>query len=410
MKIRKLALKNYKVFDELILDFTDKTGATNNQIIIAGLNGSGKSTILELLKDILSGNALPNVNRNFEIDIEFDFSELKWFNAFLAALKKDSKIYDCIDHDKELLKQQIFRIKYAHADSPKTNVVLFKELMNIFRTLQTERKQKSIVVYRYSHDKVKSKKTKKVDDMVQEVSFGTHKTEMKDLILQPINQQIFKRRNLPPQEVIENEITSINKIFSNLTINSKFVDIDSEELIFQSSNKQRVKFDDLSSGEKLIYFMGFYLNKLNINSSMIIVDEPEDSLHPTWQRQIIRFYANIGENNQIILATHSPHVIASAPAENVYLLKLNNNRITVSQPNYTQGHSIPYVLSEIMETDYRDTLINETIEQYINLIKTGKQDSSEAKKLKVEIDKLDPNSEERIRIDMAERRNKLLRR
>jgi len=48
MKIRKLNIKNYKLFDNLELDFTDENGHTLDTIVLAGVNGSGKSTLLTL--------------------------------------------------------------------------------------------------------------------------------------------------------------------------------------------------------------------------------------------------------------------------------------------------------------------------------------------------------------------------
>jgi len=45
MKIRKLHIKNYKLFDNLELDFTDENGHTLDTIVLAGVNGSGKTRI-----------------------------------------------------------------------------------------------------------------------------------------------------------------------------------------------------------------------------------------------------------------------------------------------------------------------------------------------------------------------------
>jgi len=54
MKIRKLQLTGYKVFDELELDFTDLEGNTLDTVVLAGVNGSGKTSILDLLEAIFS--------------------------------------------------------------------------------------------------------------------------------------------------------------------------------------------------------------------------------------------------------------------------------------------------------------------------------------------------------------------
>jgi predicted ATP-binding protein involved in virulence len=54
MKIRKLQLTGYKVFDELELDFTDLEGNTLDTVVLAGVNGCGKTSILDLLQAIFS--------------------------------------------------------------------------------------------------------------------------------------------------------------------------------------------------------------------------------------------------------------------------------------------------------------------------------------------------------------------
>jgi len=54
MKIRKLQLEGYKVFDTLELDFTDLEGNTLDTVVLAGVNGSGKTSLLDLLEAIFS--------------------------------------------------------------------------------------------------------------------------------------------------------------------------------------------------------------------------------------------------------------------------------------------------------------------------------------------------------------------
>jgi DNA repair exonuclease SbcCD ATPase subunit len=49
MKIRKIQIKNYKMFNDVTLDFTDTNGETLETIVIAGLNGAGKTSLLQLL-------------------------------------------------------------------------------------------------------------------------------------------------------------------------------------------------------------------------------------------------------------------------------------------------------------------------------------------------------------------------
>ncbi|MFK7906590.1 MAG: AAA family ATPase, partial [Chitinophagales bacterium] len=82
MKIRKLKIKNYKVFDDVEFDFTDKDGNTLDTIVLAGMNGSGKTTVLELIRSIFDLSFFypefhPNMKleEGCEICIEYDFSK-----------------------------------------------------------------------------------------------------------------------------------------------------------------------------------------------------------------------------------------------------------------------------------------------------------------------------------------------
>ena len=58
MKIRKLHIKNYKVFNDLELDFTDANGKTLDTIVLAGINGCGKTTILEIIRKMFDDTSL----------------------------------------------------------------------------------------------------------------------------------------------------------------------------------------------------------------------------------------------------------------------------------------------------------------------------------------------------------------
>ena len=133
----------------------------------------------------------------------------------------------------------------------------------------------------------------------------------------------------------------------------------------------------------------------------------EDSLHPTWQQKVLKLYQNIGENNQLIVATHSPHIIGSSDAEEVFLLEIDENQVEAVHPKYTKGHSIDYIL-EVMGANPRDTTVISTVEAYLALIRKGQHQTEKGLKLKSEIDalNLDPSSEEMRRLDLSIKRFK----
>jgi ABC-type branched-subunit amino acid transport system ATPase component len=71
-----------------------------------------------------------------------------------------------------------------------------------------------------------------------------------------------------------------------------------------------------ASGEQVIIE---YLARLTypspMNHSIVLIDEPEIHLHPGWVRQLYRALPKIGVDNQYIITTHSTELYAAAAAD-----------------------------------------------------------------------------------------------
>lgn len=66
---------------------------------------------------------------------------------------------------------------------------------------------------------------------------------------------------------------------------------------------------------------------------LLLIDEAENHLHPTWQKRVIPGVREIFPNLQIIAATHSPFVLASVPDARAYVCQYDSatRRTTVSE-------------------------------------------------------------------------------
>lgn len=96
--------------------------------------------------------------------------------------------------------------------------------------------------------------------------------------------------------------------------------------IFINGRSKHITINELSDGEKQLYGRVVSLMILNPENSIILIDEPEIALHPSWQQKIMDIYSKIGKNNQIIAVTHSPHILAMTPIENmIFLTKVEVN-------------------------------------------------------------------------------------
>lgn len=91
-----------------------------------------------------------------------------------------------------------------------------------------------------------------------------------------------------------------------------FYDNKTSDLSFYLDGNKNESFiwRSLSSGEKqlLIQFMEVLLQEGR--SVIFIADEPELSLHVIWQEKLLKALRTLNENAQLIVATHSPDIVA----------------------------------------------------------------------------------------------------
>ncbi|WP_276508242.1 AAA family ATPase [Yersinia kristensenii] len=95
----------------------------------------------------------------------------------------------------------------------------------------------------------------------------------------------------------------------------------------------------VSSGEaSYLSTLAFILSNLD-ERDIIVVDEPENSLHPRWQKKYTSNIFDILEylNAKLVLATHSPMIVIGAVEESnsLNLMKAKNNEITYVNSNET---------------------------------------------------------------------------
>lgn len=73
--------------------------------------------------------------------------------------------------------------------------------------------------------------------------------------------------------------------------------------------KEAFPIDQLSSGEKQLIILLTEALLQKRNSTIFLADEPELSLHISWQRKILPSLNALNPNAQIIVATHSPEIV-----------------------------------------------------------------------------------------------------
>ncbi|MDD7529895.1 MAG: AAA family ATPase [Prevotellaceae bacterium] len=88
------------------------------------------------------------------------------------------------------------------------------------------------------------------------------------------------------------------------------------EILFSHIGEQLVPYQ-LSSGEKQILIIMLTVLVEDNVPHVLFMDEPEVSLHIDWQKQLIDLILSLNPNIQIILTTHSPAVIMNGWLDSV---------------------------------------------------------------------------------------------
>ena len=101
----------------------------------------------------------------------------------------------------------------------------------------------------------------------------------------------------------------------NVKINEK------NELKIYKKNNDFISLLKLSSGEKqMLIILAEALLQEN-KSSIYIADEPELSLHISWQESLVRNILHLNKNVQLIFATHSPDIVSNYTENLIHLEK-----------------------------------------------------------------------------------------
>ena len=364
MKIEKIHIKNVKGIKDLELSLK-KNNKILDVIVLAGVNGSGKTTILESIENFFN-----NENVNYD---EPEKSNVN-LDIFLEEFEKYSSY-------------NLKRVKFLntfHYKKSDNNTSSQNQTINNFESLAK-------IIYVPAENNFENVETKSTT-LLRKYQFINI---INSNVIRDIPSYIATRRNylatieedLTMKEVTNKVINEINGIFDILELDVKLKGFSKDEKtlpIFENSAGEEFDINDLSSGEKQLFLRTLSIKMLEPNNSIILIDEPELSLHPKWQQRIIEVYKKIGENNQIIVATHSPHILGSVSNENIFILYRNENgkieAKTGDELYSSYGQPVDRVLKDIMGLkSVRTPKIDRDIQELRKLVDEDKYNTEEFK-------------------------------
>lgn len=302
VKIKRIIFKNHPILKDLIIDCCDKNGQPVDTIILAGENGCGKTTILSEL----SFHSGRKVHRSSHF--EYTFIEY--------------------DNDDEVIEQCIYSDTSVNLGSASVGMISGSAL-DIKRPFLYTDPNFAKTIHQLLVD------VSAMDDTL--IAKAAKENPNKSLSEMNIDLNMDRFTN------------AFQMIFDDLRFKEVRRHTTSEdeyfEIIFQK-NGTDITIENLSSGEKQIVYRGAFMlkDKNAMQGALVLLDEPETSLHPRWQKKILDYYKQIFTNqngvqtSQIFVATHSPFIVHNENRQNekVIVLKRDENGdiVVCDKPEY----------------------------------------------------------------------------
>lgn len=103
----------------------------------------------------------------------------------------------------------------------------------------------------------------------------------------------------------------------------KEIEIKSKDnsLVFRMDEGTIIELPQLSSGEKQLLIILFTVFLMENEPFLLLMDEPEISLHIEWQQQLIDVIYGINPNSQLIIATHSPSIFGDGWGDKLFFME-----------------------------------------------------------------------------------------
>lgn len=110
-------------------------------------------------------------------------------------------------------------------------------------------------------------------------------------------------------ETLYKKISLYKRVVTSKVLSEKTIDFSENGLTVTNINKKELRdLHKLSSGEQNLLILYYNLIFRSNSKTILLIDEPENSLHVAWQERMLDDYIEMSETTgcQIVMATHSP--------------------------------------------------------------------------------------------------------
>lgn len=407
MKLKRLTIYNYKNLEDITVSFTEDNTPV---YVFIGKNGSGKSNLLEAISGIFANlfDSKLKIDVTYAIEYEINSRTVYIENKDKFVCKVDDEERNLIYlNNNSLLPSRLISV-YSGEESRMWEKFYFPYYENYIKSIidgnvksselrlmyinkyywnialltlllsELQYNERFIrddlnignvneVVFLFNHENIKKNREPRLKLFLDQIR-GKNRYSIEEL------RNIMKGTestdsSYPNDELSINELEVFNKLMMAF-MPKNFKTIENIKIVFND----RLTVEDLSEGEKKRLLIKLVLGVLSDENSLILFDEPDAFLHPSWQKSLITYIKENGENKAVIITTHSPNVISDVSNRNVLIMA--NGKVYPSI-HKTLGRDVNSIQSEVMDTPVRNEQAAESIKIIYDLIHRGDLDAAE---------------------------------
>lgn len=330
MKVQRLFLRNVRNIKSLDLDFRDPfTNRPLSRIVLAGANGSGKSTILESVFALL------------QFAEGYGQGTTYTYGPFEGPAKEAELLFELESGDGS----DVLSVMYGRRDSfvgePEVAEQATVGGMPVNPAAGRLLLSPSDIASsrpRFAHISETAKNASaRESDAIGSVLYFSHErflpsVQQGELAFEPKTYQ-WAYRYSPNNEwkgSIESYLFSLNyldledrdrklsarrftqttELVNSILESKRIARVEKGRVVIETAKGETHSINDLSSGEKQLTLLLIEILRRIVPGSVILIDEPEISLHMAWQRGLVAALDKIIKqyDAQVIMATHSVEI------------------------------------------------------------------------------------------------------
>lgn len=395
MTIKELQIKNFRCYENI------KIKLNPNYTVLVGINGAGKTTVLDAISvalggyiSVFDGIGAYGINKN---DCHYKMYEMG------STIERQHQFPVEIYSEGTFNKKNISWMRTLNGEKGRTTNTGAKQITEYASKIQDEIKKGSkevilpVIAYygtgrlwmqkRDKNLKETKENFSRLNGYVDCLDSASNEKMMLKWFEKMTYLELQEGKKIPELEVVRQALSQSYKTLDETIKTAEFnfkVKSGEIEVTIKRENGMvenlplRILSDGIKSTLSMIADIAYRMailnpqlldNILKKTSGVVLIDEIDMHLHPSWQSKIIKILTETFSKVQFIFTTHSPSVLSNVPNKNILIL---DNFEIYPLENMTYGKDIEAILREVMRTEVRPKEVVEKLKLFNDMLDKNK--------------------------------------